>query len=507
VDTQGLVTIMHVDVEGSTALTMRAGDEAARNVLTETKRIVRERVEAFGGREIDAVGDAMMMTFTSTRAAIAGATAVQEELAARERERPDETLRVRIGLNVGEVLERYGTPFGAAVNAGARVMSKAAGGEILVSETVRQLAGTVPGISYRDRGRHMFKGFDEAWRLYEVVWPGAPPKRPKQRLRRSRHVAFAGVAALVVLIAAAVVAFRLTRESEGLSEVRPNSVGVIEPVTNRVVAEVAVGIRPGPLAFGGGSVWVGDLDDRDLRRIDPRKRTVSGTIGLNGRTPTAIAVSANALWVAHGALGELSRVDFQFNNLSAPIKVIGAPPTSQNAGVAVGEGAVWAAFGDSTLVRVDPKDFRTEAGLTGDAPAGIAIGGGSVWVANSGDNSVDRFNPGTFDEGRLGQPISVGKQPQGIAYGAGAIWVVCVGDDVVWRIDPADRSPRAIEVGDGPTAVAVGEEAVWVSNTAGRTVSRIDPVTSEVVSTIDVGAAPAGISVGGGYVWVAVQAP
>ena len=70
----------------------------------------------------------------------------------RERERPDETLRVRIGLNVGEVLEREGTPFGAAVNAGARVMAKADGGEILVSETVRQLAGTLPGIQYRDRG-------------------------------------------------------------------------------------------------------------------------------------------------------------------------------------------------------------------------------------------------------------------------------------------------------------------------------------------------------------------
>ena len=122
-DAHGLVTIMHVDVEGSTALTTRAGDEAARTVLNETKRIVRERVEAHGGREIDAVGDAMMMTFASTRAAIAGATAVQEELAARERERPDETLRVRIGLNVGEVLERAGTPFGAAVHAGARVMA------------------------------------------------------------------------------------------------------------------------------------------------------------------------------------------------------------------------------------------------------------------------------------------------------------------------------------------------------------------------------------------------
>src|SRR5215203_867532 len=175
---------MHVDVEGSTALSTRAGDEAARKVLTETKRIVRERAEAHGGREIDAVGDAMMMTFASTRAAIAGATAVQEELAARERERPDETLRVRIGLNVGEVLERDGTPFGAAVNAGARVMAKAAGGEILVSEMVRQLAGTVPGVQYRDRGRHTFKGFDEKGRPYEVVFDRPTPPRPAPRRRR-----------------------------------------------------------------------------------------------------------------------------------------------------------------------------------------------------------------------------------------------------------------------------------------------------------------------------------
>src|SRR5215211_5990836 len=256
---------MHVDVGGSTTLTTRAGDEAARTVLTETKRIVRERVEAHGGREIDAVGDAMMMTFASTRAAIAGATAVQEELAARERERPDETLRVRIGLNVGEVLERDGTPFGAAVNAGARVMAKARGGEILVSDMVRQLAGTVPGVQYRDRGRHTFKGFDEPWRLYQVVWPGAPPKRVQPRARPSRNLAVAVAAGLLVLIAAAVAAFLATRGPDGgLSGIRPNSVGVIDPKTNRVVDEVPVGIRPGPIAFGGGRVWVGNLDDRDL---------------------------------------------------------------------------------------------------------------------------------------------------------------------------------------------------------------------------------------------------
>src|SRR4051812_8939265 len=196
---------MHVDVEGSTALTTHVGDEAARKVLTETKRIVRDRVEALGGREIDAVGDAMMMTFPSTRAAIAGAMAVQEELAARERH--EETLRVRIGLNVGEVLERDGHPFGAAVNAGARVMSYADGGEILVSEIVRNLAGTVPGVTYKDRGRHEFKGWDERWRLYQVVWSGAPVARPRERTRGRLRWWIAVAAVALAAVIAAVIAF------------------------------------------------------------------------------------------------------------------------------------------------------------------------------------------------------------------------------------------------------------------------------------------------------------
>jgi YVTN family beta-propeller protein len=501
---------MHVDVEGSTALTTRAGDEAARTVLRETKRIVRERVEAFGGREIDAVGDAMMLTFSSTRAAIAGATAVQEELAARERERPDETLRVRIGLNVGEVLGRDGTPFGAAVNAGARVMARADGGEILVSELVRQLAGTVPGVQYRDRGRYAFKGFDEPWRLYEVVWPGAPPKRAKPRARPARVRIALAAAALLAVVAVAVAGFLATRGSGGgLNGIQPNYVGVIDPATNRIVAEVQVGIRPGPIAFdrNGGSLYVGNLADRNLTRIDARTRTRSGTISLDYRTPTAIAVGAGAVWVLHGARGQLSRVDLQFNRATT-IDAIRTTSITQRGGVAVGPDAVWAAYGDSSLVRVDPDAFRVvdRGFVSGGAPAGIVVGDGSVWVANSVGATVDRFNPATFEEGAL-KSTSVGEQPAAIAYGEGAVWVACQGEDTVTRIAPATYSTKTINVGDGPTAVAVGSGAVWVANTASGTVSRIDAATYEVVRTIDVGAAPAGIAVGGGFVWVTVQAP
>jgi class 3 adenylate cyclase len=115
-----VVTIMHLDVKGSTALTTRVGDDVAREVMTATKQIARERAEAAGGRLIDAVGDAMMLTFTSTRSAILAATSIQDAFAEREREEPGSTLSVRIGLNVGEVIGHDATPFGAAVNAGAR---------------------------------------------------------------------------------------------------------------------------------------------------------------------------------------------------------------------------------------------------------------------------------------------------------------------------------------------------------------------------------------------------
>ena len=139
-------------------------------------------------------------------------------------------------------------------------------------------------------------------------------------------------------------------------------------------------------------------------------------------------------------------------------------------------------------------------------PVGIAVGAGSVWVANGGESTVERFNPGTFEEGPIEPPITVGDRPTAIAYGEGAVWVANGGDDTVIRIDPNGNSVRSIPVGNEPAAVAVGAGAVWVANAGDGTVSRIDPVTYKV-ETIDVGGAPAGIAVVAGRVWVTVREP
>jgi DNA-binding SARP family transcriptional activator len=186
--------------------------------------------------------------------------------------------------------------------------------------------------------------------------PAPPATMPDGDASRRGRLALAAAAALAVLVAAAVAVVATTRDSGGgLGRVRPNSVGVIDAASGTIVAEVPVGRRPGPVAVGGGSVWVGNLDDRNLTRIDARRRAVSATVDLDGRTPTALAYGAGALWVAHGARAQLSRVDAQFGRLSATIRATALPTSSAGAGVAVGAGSVWAVYGESTVVRVDPS--------------------------------------------------------------------------------------------------------------------------------------------------------
>jgi streptogramin lyase len=127
-------------------------------------------------------------------------------------------------------------------------------------------------------------------------------------------------------------------------------------------------------------------------------------------------------------------------------------------------------------------------------------------VVNSSDQTVTRFDPGTFDQGSV-RPVSVGRKPSAIAFGFDALWVADEGDDVVTRIEPDTYSVFTIgEVGHEPVAIASGAGAIWVASRDG-TIARIDPDRRKVTGTIHVGNIPSGIAVAGGRVWVTVQAP
>jgi len=168
---EGTVTVLFTDVEGSTELTSRRGDEAAQEILRAQRELVRREVERHSGHEVKSLGDGFMVAFGSARRAVACAVAIERALEERSRSQPlEEQVRLRIGLNTGEAIQEEADLFGQAVNAAARIAAKAKGGQILVSETVRGVMGRTTDIELVDRGRFRLKGFPERWRLYEVVW-------------------------------------------------------------------------------------------------------------------------------------------------------------------------------------------------------------------------------------------------------------------------------------------------------------------------------------------------
>jgi YVTN family beta-propeller protein len=362
-------------------------------------------------------------------------------------------------------------------------------------------AGLEPGPALRELERKILN-HDET---LGKPTPAAATARPRKRW----GLAVLGAAVLgAAVLGVAVLAVVLVRDStDVLTGIPANAVGTIDPQTNAVTGAVPVGIQPGPITAGAGSVWVANIKDRTLTRIDPRRTAVSGTIALGERTPTGIAAGAGAIWVAHGLRGELSRVEPQFGRVTSTIPLARGGYATGTGSVAVGRGFVWSAFGDSTLARVRPVSMRPAgSALTGSTPSAVLVVRDAVWVANAGDATVQRFNPATFEEGPV-RTFSVGARPSALAFGNGALWVACAGDDVVARIDPDTRSTITIPVGDEPSAVAFGAGAVWVANYGDGTVARIDPARNEVVETIEVGNAPAGLSVADGTVWIAVQAP
>ncbi|MGB2695337.1 MAG: AAA family ATPase [Dehalococcoidia bacterium] len=164
------MTVMFTDVVGSTELTNRVGDDAAREVIGARDELARIQVERHSGHEVKGMGDGLMVAFTSARRAIACAVAIQRAVAELNQRDPGKAIELKIGLNTGEVIREEADLFGATVNAAQRIAAYAAGGEVLVSEGVKIVLGSGSSVDLTDRGAVDMKGFPDPWRLYEVVW-------------------------------------------------------------------------------------------------------------------------------------------------------------------------------------------------------------------------------------------------------------------------------------------------------------------------------------------------
>lgn len=165
-------TIVFTDIAGSTALTQRLGDDRARDLLRAHEEIVRDALARHGGAEVKTLGDGFMASFASATQGLQFAIAIQQATAAFNADAP-EPLAVRVGVNAGEPIAERDDLFGTAVIAAARIADAAAGGEIIVSDVVRQLTAG-KGFLFADRGERLLHGFEDPVRLYEVRWRDAP---------------------------------------------------------------------------------------------------------------------------------------------------------------------------------------------------------------------------------------------------------------------------------------------------------------------------------------------
>jgi class 3 adenylate cyclase len=174
----GTVTILFSDIENSTLMTERLGDERWIEVLRAHNDVFREHLRTHDGHEVKSQGDGFMLVFPQPRRAVECAIAIQRELA--ERELADgERIRVRMGLHAGEVIREEGDFFGRSVILAARIAAQATGGEILVSQALRELVdgagnGADPaegdGLDF-DAGRELeLKGLAGTHRVFRAAW-------------------------------------------------------------------------------------------------------------------------------------------------------------------------------------------------------------------------------------------------------------------------------------------------------------------------------------------------
>ena len=156
-----LATILFTDLVGSTERVESLGDAAWASLLGSHHEAVRRQLVRFSGEEVDTAGDGFLAVFDGPARAIRCALEIREALRVLG-------LDVRAGVHTGEV-ERPagGSPRGIAVHVGARIMSFAEAGVVLVSSTTRDLvAGS--GLEFEDRGEHELKGVDGPRRLFAV---------------------------------------------------------------------------------------------------------------------------------------------------------------------------------------------------------------------------------------------------------------------------------------------------------------------------------------------------
>jgi predicted ATPase/class 3 adenylate cyclase len=178
----GTVTFLFTDIEGSTSLLQRVGEDVYAAVLAAHHEVIRASLAAHGGKEVDTQGDAFFAVFSSPRACVAAALEMQRALATRPWP-GGEYVRVRMGVHSGDAAQTAAGFIGLDVHRAARVAAVGYGGQVLVSESAAVLLrdGLPADAGLIDLGVHQLKDLGRPERIFQLAGTGLPTEFPPLR--------------------------------------------------------------------------------------------------------------------------------------------------------------------------------------------------------------------------------------------------------------------------------------------------------------------------------------
>ena len=168
-------TFLFTDIEGSTALLRRLGEDSYAEVLAGHHALIRSALVAYDGTEIDTQGDAFFAVFSSPRACVLAAAQIQRAMAAHTWP-GGEQVRVRIGIHTGEATRTPDGLVGLDVHRAARLAAVASGGQVVLSETTAALVrdSLPPDLTLSDLGVHRLKDLGRPERIFQLNVPSLP---------------------------------------------------------------------------------------------------------------------------------------------------------------------------------------------------------------------------------------------------------------------------------------------------------------------------------------------
>jgi len=292
--------------------------------------------------------------------------------------------------------------------------------------------------------------------------PGTEPKVPKPGVKEVQ-VPFASLKPVATFKVGETADWVLvTDDSVWVATTKPNAVKRIDPVTNKVVAEVILTAEPcSGLANGFGSIWVPLCGKKPmLARVDTARNKISAMLAIQPADPEGgIAASADSVWIVTDKNGVLLRLDPSTGNVRQRISI---PPGSFNP--IFSDGVIWVTgFASSVLTSVNAVTGEVlESVPVGPQPRFLTAGGGSIWTLNQGDGSISRVDEKSR---KLIATITAGIPGLGgdISYGADSAWA-SVFDIPLTRMDSQTNKVVRQWVGPGGDSLRFGHASIWLTD-------------------------------------------